>query len=233
VTLMLDLIVSVVALTILEIVLGIDNLIFLSIMVDKLPEKQRARARFWGLSCAWVARLVLLSLSLLLVKLTTPLVQFLEFSFSARDIFLFLGGAFLIVKATQEIHDEMNQTQAPVKTRKKYAQIGKVIIQIVIMDLIFSLDSVLTAIGLTNNFWIMFIGITIAIIIMLYASKPVSLFIERYPAIKVLALSYLILIGMLLVADGLSFHVPRGYLYCAMGFSLMVEALNIRRGTRS
>ena len=232
--LIFDITVSILALTILEVVLGIDNLIFLSIMVDKLPDKQRAKARFLGLSFAWIGRLLLLSLSLWLVRFTRPLVQFLEFSFSARDLFLLGGGIFLIIKATQEIHDEINQVnhKSVKKNYKKYLKMTKVVAQIVVMDLVFSLDSVLTAIGLTTNFWIMFASITIAILVMLGASKTVSIFLAKYPALKILALSYLILIGILLVADGLSFHIPRGYLYCAMSFSLLVEALNIKKGTR-
>ena len=225
---------SVMALTALEIVLGIDNLVFLSIIIDRLPETKRARARFWGLSFAWIGRVVLLVLSLGMVGLTQPILELYDLSFSIRDIFLLCGGGFLIIKTTQEIHDEINpiENTHKFKTQKKTFSMLKVITQIFFMDLIFSLDSVLTAVGLTNNFWVMFTGITIAILVMLSASSMVSRFIARHPAIKILVLSYLLLIGVLLIADGLSFHVPRGYLYCAMSFSLMVEMLKIYKGRK-
>jgi len=221
------------ALIILEIVLGVDNLVFLAILTDKLPKEQRKKARRWGLSFAWVTRLLLLASAVWLVKLTTPIITFGDYGFSVRDIFLFAGGAFLIAKATQEIHFEVGEGEAELKDlRASTATFRGVGIQVGIMDIIFSLDSVLTAIGLTTRFWVMAVAITCAILVMIYASESVSRFIERYPTIKMLALSFLILIGMVLVADGLSFHVPRGYIYFAMGFSLSVEALNLLRYKR-
>lgn len=224
----LDISLSLLALIILEIVLGIDNLVFLSILTEKLPREQRKRARRWGLTFAWVTRLMLLASAVLLVKLTKPLFAIADYSFSGRDLFLFAGGAFLIVKATQEIHDEVNGEEA---VRGEFgaplATFRGVVIQVALMDIIFSLDSVLTAVGLTNRFWVMAIAITCAILIMIYASEPVSKFIEKYPSIKMLALSFLILIGTVLIADSFSFHVPRGYIYFAMGFSLAVESLNL------
>ncbi|MCA0403890.1 MAG: TerC family protein [Proteobacteria bacterium] len=226
---LIDIIASLVALTILEIVLGIDNLVFLSILTERLPLAERRKARRWGLTFAWVTRLMLLASAVWLSKLTKPLISFAHFSFSARDIFLFLGGVFLIAKATQEIHGEVNEDEKEIHLNPKKVSFNQVVIQIGVMDIIFSLDSVLTAVGLTDKFWIMAAAITCAILVMIYASEIVSRFIERYPTIKMLALSFLILIGMVLVADGFSFHVPRGYLYFAMGFSLSVEALNLVR----
>ncbi len=224
---------SVIALIILEIVLGIDNLVFLSILTEKLPREERKRARQWGLTFAWVTRLMLLGSAVWLVKLTKPFLIIGDISFSVRDIFLLAGGAFLIFKATQEIHYEVGETPAEQKNiRSAAATLRGVIVQIGLMDIIFSLDSVLTAIGLTNSFTIMAVAITVAILVMVYASEPVSQFIEKHPTIKMLALSFLILIGMLLVADSFSFHVPRGYLYFAMGFSLGVESLNLLRQSR-
>lgn len=229
----LDIILSLSALTILEIVLGIDNLVFLSILTEKLPPEQRRGARRWGLSFAWVTRLILLASAVWLVKLTHPLVSSHYFSFSVRDLFLFAGGGFLIAKATQEIHYEVGEDRTEVvaiKSRK--VTFRKVVAQVAIMDIVFSLDSVLTAIGLTTRFWVMAAAITCAILVMLYASEPVSRFIDKHPTIKMLALSFLILIGMVLVADSFSFHVPRGYVYFAMGFSLGVEMLNLLRRSR-
>lgn len=229
---LIDIIASLLALTILEIVLGIDNLVFLSILTERLPTERRKSARRWGLTFAWVTRLLLLASAIWLSKLTTPLFNIANLSFSARDIFLFLGGAFLIAKATQEIHNEVNEDEKEFIKSSKPASFKMVVLQVGLMDIIFSLDSVLTAVGLTDRFWIMATAITCAILVMIYASEMVSRFISTYPTIKMLALSFLILIGMVLVADSFSFHVPRGYLYFAMGFSLSVEALNLARHSR-
>jgi predicted tellurium resistance membrane protein TerC len=224
---------SIFALIILEIVLGIDNLVFLSILTEKLPRAQRKKARHWGLTFAWVTRLILLASAVGLTKLTKPLFSLMNFSFSIHDMFLFAGGVFLIVKATQEIHDEVSELEI----HAEQSQLPKVtfrgiVAQVALMDVIFSLDSVLTAVGLTQHFMVMAIAITAAILVMIYASEPVGLFIEKHPTVKMLALSFLILIGTLLIADGFSYHIPRGYLYFAMSFSLGVELLNILRRSR-
>jgi predicted tellurium resistance membrane protein TerC len=230
----MDILVSLLALIILEIVLGIDNLVFLSILTEKLPKEQRRSARRWGLMFAWVTRLLLLASAVWLAKLTHPFVSFSDFSFSVRDVFLFLGGAFLIAKATQEIHHEVGESETEVlKTNIKNITFRSVVTQVAVMDIIFSLDSVLTAIGLTTRFWVMAAAISCAIFVMIYASEPVSQFIDKHPTIKMLALSFLILIGMVLVADSFSFHIPRAYIYFAMGFSLGVEALNHIKRSKS
>lgn len=226
----IDILVSLIILILLELVLGIDNLIILSILTEKLPQKQRKKARRWGLTFAWITRLLLLSLAVNLIKLTQPLLTINHLAFSARDLFLILGGAFLIWKATDEIHQEV--TEKSIESPKKQKSSNKasfkmVIVQVALLDIIFSLDSVLTAVGLTTRFWIMAFAITCAILVMIFASELLNEFIKKYPTIKMLALSYLILIGMVLVADGFSFYIPRGYLYFAMGFSLAVESLNL------
>lgn len=223
----LDIFLSLCSLIILEIVLGIDNLVFLSILTEKLPQKSRKQARQWGLTFAWVTRLILLASAVWIVKLTAPLVQLGAIAFSTRDLFLLVGGAFLIAKATQEIHFAVSETEEEERQESQ----GKVtfrgvVMQVALMDIIFSLDSVLTAVGLSSYFGVMAFAITCAILVMMYASEPVSRFIDTHPTIKMLALSFLILIGMVLIADGFSFHVPRGYVYFAMGFSLGVEMLN-------
>ncbi|MDF1678205.1 MAG: TerC family protein [Legionellaceae bacterium] len=232
----LNLVSSLLALIILEIVLGIDNLVFLAILTEKLPHASRKRARRWGLTFAWVTRLLLLASAVWLVRLTKPVITLFEIGFSMRDLFLLVGGAFLIAKATQEIHSEVEPVEleeAPAKASKAVqVSVQSVVLQVGLMDIIFSLDSVLTAVGLTPHFWVMATAITIAIIIMIWASEPVSGFIERHPTVKMLALSFLILIGMVLVADGFSFHVPRGYIYFAMVFSLGVEGLNTLKQLR-
>ncbi|HAT9717926.1 TPA: TerC family protein [Legionella pneumophila subsp. pneumophila] len=231
----IDIGLSLTALIILEVVLGIDNLVILSILTEKLPREKRKKARRWGLTFAWMTRLFLLGSAVFLVKLVKPILTIGSLVFSARDLFLILGGAFLIWKSTDEIHqDVMNEPlMEPVsKNVSSSATFRGVVIQIALLDIIFSLDSVLTAVGLTSHFMVMAVAITIAIIIMIWASEPVSKFISEHPTIKMLALSYLILIGTVLVADGFEFHVPRGYLYFAMGFSLAVESLNLIKNER-
>lgn len=226
---------SLVALVILEIVLGIDNLVILSILTEKLPVEKRKKARRWGLTFAWVTRLILLGSAVYMVQLVKPLISIGTLTFSARDLFLLLGGAFLIWKSTDEIHQDVTHEPIAEPISKKIyssATFRGVVIQVALLDIIFSLDSVLTAVGLTSLFWVMALAITIAIIIMIYASESVSDFITKHPTIKMLALSYLILIGTVLVADGFSFHIPRGYLYFAMGFSLAVESLNLIKKSR-
>lgn len=230
---LLDILTSLVALIILEVVLGIDNLVFLSILTEKLPAAQRRSARRWGLIFAWVTRLLLLASAVWLAKLSHPLFSWGEWSVSVRDIFLFAGGAFLIAKATQEIHHEVGESETEVsRNGNKVFTFRGVVMQVALMDIVFSLDSVLTAIGLTTLFWVMAVAITFAILVMIYASEPVSKFIDKHPTIKMLALSFLILIGMVLIADSFSFHIPRGYVYFAMGFSLGVEALNHLKRSR-
>lgn len=223
----LDLVMSFITLTILEIVLGIDNLVFLTIITQKLPKHMQSRARKWGLTLAWVTRLILLASALWLSKWTQPLFTIFSYAVSGRDIFLIAGGLFLLTKATQEIHAEMDPDIQKANILPKYVNFGLVIIQIALLDIVFSLDSVLTAIGLTTHFWLMAAAISIAIIAMIFASEPLSRFIEKNPTIKMLALSFLILIGMVLIADGLQSHIPRGYIYFAMAFSLFVEVLNM------
>jgi len=227
---LIDILSSLLALIILEIILGVDNLVFLSILSEKLPKEKRKKARRWGLTFAWVTRLMLLASAVWLAKLTKPFITLGSFHYSVRDVFLFVGGAFLIAKATQEIHYEVAEGEAELrKSNSSTATFRSVVIQVGLMDIIFSLDSVLTAIGLTTRLWVMSLAITIAILVMIYASEPVSDFIEKFPTVKMLALSFLILIGMVLIADSFSFHVPRGYIYFAMGFSLGVESLNLLR----
>jgi len=231
-TSIIDILFSFVTLTVLEIVLGIDNLIFLAIVSQKLPKAQQKAARRLGLTLAWVTRLLLLASAIWLTKLTTPLFHIFDMGVSGRDLFLFAGGLFLLAKATQEIHSELDP--GPAKKDEKRVKRGKhqfawVITQIALLDVIFSLDSILTAIGLTQNYWVMAAAITLAILVMVFASEPFSAFIEKRPSIRILALSFLILIGMVLIADALSFHIPRGYVYFAMGFSIVVELLNLFR----
>lgn len=228
-----DVILSFLTLTVLEIILGIDNLVFLAIITQRLPKSQQSYARKLGLTLAWVSRLILLASALWLTKLTTPVLTIVGNEISWRDIFLIVGGLFLLVKATQEIHGEMEPADAE-GVSLQAASFQWVLLQIMVLDIIFSLDSVLTAIGLTDQFMVMAAAISIAILTMIFASEPLSHFVEKHPTVKMLALSFLILIGMVLIADGFDHHIPRGYIYFAMGFSLFVEMMNLvvrkRRG---
>lgn len=231
-----NIIMSFLTLTVMEVILGIDNLVFLAIMSEKLPHGQRQKARQIGLTIAWVSRLVMLGMVFWLVGLTYPVFSLLGHPFSWRDLFLIGGGLFLLWKATQEIHNEIepsadkNKPSKAITTAK--ASFTVVIFQIVLLDLVFSIDSILTAVGLTHHFWLMAVVITIAIIAMLLASEPLTRFIHNHPTVKMLALSFLILIGMMLLSDGFGMHIPRDYIYVAMGFSLFVEFLNIRRSKK-
>lgn len=228
----IDVAVAIVTLTSLEIILCVDNVIFLTILTDKLSQKDRLKARYWGLTFAWVARLFLLSFAVYLVRLNEPLFVWNDIIFSVRTLFLGFGGFFLMAKATQEIHNDVEKPKTKKISSKRKYSFWPVVMQVGLMDVVFSLDSVLTAVGLTNELWIMATAITISILAMLYLSKTIADFIARHPSIKMLALCFLLFIGVLLVADGLSFHMPREYLYVAMAFSLTVESLNFLRKKR-
>jgi len=218
-------------LTALEIVLGIDNIIFLSIVVAKLPPHQQASARTLGLAGALLTRVGLLFSLAWMASLIEPLFHLLEFAVSGRDLVLFFGGLFLLWKATTEIHDSLEgvneDEQAEAARRKAPSYLGA-IVTIMILDIVFSLDSVITAVGMTDNLPVMVAAITIAIITMMFFAGPLSRFVERHPTVKILALAFLILVGAALVAESLHFHIPKGYLYFAMAFSVGVEMINLR-----
>jgi predicted tellurium resistance membrane protein TerC len=220
-----NIIISLLTLTFLEIVLGVDNLVFIAIISSRLPVEQQPLARRLGLLFALVTRLILLASVVWLIGLTKPLFTIFAHAFSVRDIVLILGGLFLLFKSTLEIHSEF-ESASETKSVKKFSSMVAVVIQIGILDIIFSLDSILTAIGLTQQFWIMACAIIIAVILMLCASEPLNRFINKYPTIKMLALSFLLLIGTVLIADGLSFAIPHGYIYFAVCFSVFVEFIN-------
>jgi predicted tellurium resistance membrane protein TerC len=214
-------------LTILEIVLGIDNIIFLSIVSSRLPKAQQPMARMIGLTLALVLRVLMLLCIAWIIGLTTPIFALGDHEVSWRDIILGLGGLFLLVKGTSEIHHTVEGSEDTHTSGKKSASFMSVISMIILLDLVFSLDSVITAVGMAEHIPVMVAAIVIAIIIMLLAAESVSAFIQKHLSIKMLALSFLLLIGVALVADALHFHIPRGYLYFAIAFSLGVEFLNI------
>lgn len=228
---MLTILTSFLILTFLEIVLGIDNLVFISILTQRLPPENRAKAWKFGLMAAWVTRLMLLASVVLLTKLQSPLFTVFDISFSIRDLILLAGGLFLLYKASMEIREELNPRPESAKHFKPHSFLVTVL-QIAVIDIVFSLDSVITAVALTDQFWIMAAAITVAIIVMLAVSSTISHFIEKNPAIRILAYCFLLLIGTVLVADGIHIHVPRGYVYFAIGFSLFVEIINHRAQSR-
>jgi predicted tellurium resistance membrane protein TerC len=219
--------IALLTLTVLEIVLGIDNVIFISILAGKLPEDQQGKARKVGLSLAMFIRIALLASLTWIARLTNPLFTTLGQEISGRDLILVLGGLFLLGKATREVHDKLEgeEGHASAKVRASFAS---VIVQILLLDIVFSLDSVITAVGMANQLWVMVTAVVLAVGVMLVAAGPISDFVARHPTVKMLALSFLLLIGMSLVAEGLDQHIPKGYIYFAMGFSVFVEMLNLR-----
>ncbi len=221
--------VALVTLIVLEIVLGIDNLIFISILTNKLPEAQRARARRLGISAALIMRLVLLATISFIVQLTQPVFSLFGHAFSWRDIILIAGGLFLVWKATKEIHhsvDPADHGDTPLG-QTLHLSLSGAIFQILLLDLVFSVDSIITAVGMTDEIAIMYIAVIVAVSVMMMAAGPLANFIARNPSIVMLALGFLLMIGMTLIADGMGYHVPKGYIYAAMGFSALVEALNM------
>ena len=222
--------VSLATLTILEIVLGIDNIIFISIVAGRLPSNQQARARTTGLALALITRILLLLSITTLMRLTWPLFTLFGHEFTCKDLILLGGGLFLIAKSTHEIHKKVEGT-AEGKAGRESSNFAGVVVMIVLLDIVFSLDSVITAVGLAQHLPVMIIAIVLAMFVMLAASGTVSDFVNRYPTIQMLALAFLILIGVVLFADGLGQHIDRGYIYFAMAFATAVEMLNLR--TRS
>ncbi|WP_419835478.1 TerC family protein [Endozoicomonas atrinae] len=224
--------IALLTLTSLEIVLGIDNIIFLTILVDRLPSHQRAYARNIGLGLAMITRLGLLFSLSWIMSLTETLFFILDQAISGRDIILLTGGLFLIWKSTHEIHESiegLSEGEPETSSGKQSTKYFFFILgQIAIIDVVFSLDSVITAVGLVNQLWVMVSAIVLAVIVMMFAARSIGEFVSDHPTLKVLALSFLILIGVSLVADGLDFHIPKGYIYFAMAFSLIVEMLNSR-----
>jgi predicted tellurium resistance membrane protein TerC len=220
---------ALVTLTFLEIVLGVDNIIFISILSGKLPKDQQKRARRVGLIAAMLMRLALLLAIAAIARLTTPLFTVLEQPFSGRDLILIGGGLFLLAKATYEIHEKL-EGPGDHGTGKVAASFASVIVQVMLLDIVFSLDSVITAVGMVDpsQVWVMMTAIVAAVIVMLLAAEPISRFVEVHPTIKILALSFLLLIGLSLLADGFGQHISKGYIYFAMGFSVFVEMINIR-----
>jgi len=228
-----DGIIALVTLTFLEVVLGVDNVIFISILSGKLPPAEQPKTRRVGLLAAMVMRILLLMSIAWIVRLTAPLVTVFGRDISGRDVILIGGGLFLLAKATLEIHERLEGEEGHSSARVA-PSFGAVIGQIMLLDIVFSLDSVITAVGMADHIAIMVVAVVLAVAIMMFSAEPISAFVNRHPTVKVLALSFLLLIGVSLVGDGLGMHVPKGYIYFAMGFSVFVEMINLRvRGAAS
>lgn len=218
---------SFIALSAMEIVLGIDNVVFISVMVSRLPPRQRLMARRIGLSLALVFRVIMLGFITWFIHMTTPIFSVGEYAFSWRDLVLLAGGLFLLVKGTREIHTNIEGLEEGGLGSAVSQSMTSAILQIAVIDLVFSVDSIITAVGMADHIEVMIAAVAVAILVMYFASEPVAHFIERYPTTKMLALSFLLLIGAALVADAFHFHIPRGYIYFAMAFSAGVEVVNV------
>ena len=223
--------IALLTLTALEIVLGIDNIVFISILAGRLPGASADRARTLGLAAAMITRILLLLSIKWVLGLTAPLIRLFEFTVSGRDLILLIGGLFLIAKSTREIHERLEGEEGHGREIKA-PSFAAVIVQIMLLDIIFSLDSVITAVGMAEELWVMITAVVVAVGIMLLASRSIMAFVNRHPTVKMLALSFLLLIGFTLVVEAIHFHIPKGYVYFAMGFSVFVEFLNLRARAR-
>ena len=224
---LLDISIALFTLIVLEMVLGIDNVIFISILADKLPVEQRARLRHLGLGLAMVMRLALLAVVAWIMELDTDLFTLLGMGISGKDIILLLGGAFLLVKATREIFQMTEQTKegAPVNVPQSF---GAALVQVLLLDIVFSIDSIITAVGLVDELWMMYVAVVVSVLVMLVASKPIAGFVNKHPSFKVLALAFLLVIGVSLLAEGMGQHLPKGYIYGPMAFAFFVDVLQMR-----
>ncbi len=213
----------------LEIILGIDNIIFISILSDKLPIHQKDKLRFWGLGLAMLIRLLLLTVISWILKLDKTLFVFQDIEVSGKGLILIIGGLFLIYKSSKEI---MHKTEDVVDSNlknKKNGVFSKLLIEVIILDLVFSIDSIITAVGMVQQLWVMYVAVIVSVFIMLIASKPISAFIQKHPSLKILALCFLLMIGVSLIAEGMHFNIPKGYIYFSMAFAFLVNVLQIRK----
>jgi len=226
---MLDAIIPLISLISLEVILGIDNVIFISILSDKLPDSQRNKLRYWGLGLAMVMRLILLTLISYILKLDQNLFTLFEIHFSGKGLILIAGGLFLIYKSTVEIYHKTelaNNSDQPVVP--KTSSFKRLLLEIILLDLVFSIDSVITAIGMAQELWVMYTSVIVAVVIMIFASQPISFFIKKHPSFKILALSFLMMIGLSLIAEGFHLSIPKGYIYFSMAFAFIVDIIQMK-----
>jgi predicted tellurium resistance membrane protein TerC len=224
---MTDAIIALISLIALEVILGIDNIIFISILADRLPEEQRNKLRYWGIGLAMVMRLLLLAVISWILKLDQTLFTLFETKFSGKGLILIFGGLFLIYKATKEIYHKTEQAEAAPGAGQQ-ATFSRLLGEIIILDLVFSVDSIITAVGMAQDLWVMYTAVVVTVIIMLIASRPISQFIHKHPSFKILALCFLLLIGVSLLAEGFSFEIPKGYIYFSMAFAFLVDIIQMK-----
>lgn len=212
----------------LEVILGIDNIIFISILADKLPESQRNKLRFWGIGLALIMRLCLLALISWILKLDQTLFRIADIDFTGKGLILIVGGLFLIYKSTKEIYHKTEALQSNEPTPVKKVSFGKLLGEVVLLDLVFSIDSIITAVGMVQQLWVMYTAVIVTVVIMLAAAKPISEFIAKHPSFKILALCFLMMIGVSLIAEGLHFEIPKGYIYFSMAFAFLVDVIQMK-----
>jgi predicted tellurium resistance membrane protein TerC len=225
---MIEALVPLISLIALEVILGIDNIIFISILSDKLPEDQRNKLRYWGIGLAMVMRLILLSFISWILKLDQTLFQLFNVDFTGKGLILILGGLFLIYKSTKEIYHKTEISKDSTGLPLKKATFNKLLGEVVVLDLVFSIDSIITAVGMVDQLWIMFTAVIVTVLIMLVASKPISEFIAKHPSFKILALCFLMMIGVSLLAEGFQFEIPKGYIYFSMAFAFLVDVVQMK-----
>ncbi len=230
---MVDAIVPLISLIALEVILGIDNIIFISILADKLPDSQRNRLRYWGIGLAMVMRLILLAVISWILKLDKTLFTLADIEFSGKGLILILGGLFLIYKSTKEIYHKTEDKTDDAPVVPKQASFGRLLSEVIVLDLVFSIDSIITAVGMVQQLWVMYTAVVVTVGIMLAASKPISEFIRQHPSFKILALCFLMMIGVSLLAEGFHFEIPKGYIYFAMAFAFLVDVIQMRAEKRA
>ncbi|MEM0541344.1 TerC family protein [Flavobacterium sp. j3] len=225
---MTEVLIPLLSLIALEVILGIDNIIFISILADKLPESQRNKLRFYGIGLAMVMRLCLLAVITWILKLDKTLFTAFEIDFSGKGLILIVGGLFLIYKSTKEIHHKTEVAKSHEGELPKKGTFGKLLLEVIILDLVFSVDSIITAVGMVDELWIMYTSVIVTVLIMLVASKPISEFISKHPSFKILALCFLMMIGVSLIAEGFHFEIPKGYIYFSMAFAFLVDVIQMK-----
>jgi predicted tellurium resistance membrane protein TerC len=225
---MSDTIIALISLISLEVILGIDNIIFISILADKLPENQRDKLRYWGIGLAVVMRLILLTFISWILKLDKVLFTVADVDFSGKGVILILGGLFLIYKSTKEIYHKSEQLEEGPTNTPSTKNFGQLLLEVIALDLVFSVDSIITAVGMVDELWVMYTAVIVTVLIMLAASKPIANFISKHPSFKILALCFLLIIGMSLIAEGFNFEIPKGYIYFSMAFAFFVDIIQMK-----
>lgn len=225
---MIDVLVPLLSLIALEVILGIDNIIFISILADKLPEHQRNKLRYWGIGLAMLMRLALLAFVAWILKLDTTLFEFMGISFSGKGLILIGGGLFLIYKSTREIYHKSEVANEEKPAIPQQVSFSKMLAEVIVLDLVFSIDSIITAVGMVNELWIMYTAVIVTVLIMLVASRPISQFITKHPSFKILALCFLMMIGVALLAEGFHVDIPKGYIYFSMAFAFLVDIIQMK-----